>query len=61
MTQPATPQALPIYVQISERLIREITAGHIADGARLPPEREMATQLGVAVEAMGPSVPVWLL
>ena len=49
MTQSATPQALPIYVQISERLIREIAAGHIADGARLPPEREMATELGVAV------------
>lgn len=49
MTQSATPQALPIYVQISERLIREIAAGHIADGARLPPERDMAAELGVAV------------
>ena len=49
MAQSATPQALPIYVQISERLIREIAAGHIADGARLPPEREMAADLGIAV------------
>lgn len=49
MTRSATPQALPIYVQISERLIREIAAGHIADGARLPPEREMAAELGIAV------------
>ncbi len=49
MAKSATPQALPIYVQISERLIREIAAGHIADGARLPPEREMAVELGVAV------------
>lgn len=46
---PATPQALPKYIQISERLIREIAAGHIADGARLPPEREMADGLGIAV------------
>ena len=49
MAQSATPQALPIYVQISERLIREIAAGHIADGARLAPEREMAAELGIAV------------
>ena len=49
MAQSATPQALPIYVQISERLIREIAAGHIADGARLPPERDMAADLGIAV------------
>ncbi|EBA11522.1 transcriptional regulator, GntR family protein [Roseobacter sp. CCS2] len=30
-------------------LIREIAAGHLADGARLPPERDMADDLGVAV------------
>lgn len=41
--------ALPRYVQISERLIREIAAGRIADGARLPPERDMARDLGVSV------------
>lgn len=46
----STPtHALPLYVQISERLIREIAAGHIADGARLPPERDMAADLGIAV------------
>ena len=42
-------QALPKFVQVSEMLIREIAAGHLADGARLPPEREMATDLGIAV------------
>ena len=41
--------ALPRWLQVSERLIREIGAGRIADGARLPPEREMAADLGVAV------------
>lgn len=42
-------QPLPKYIQISERLIREIAAGHIADGARLAPERDMAADLGIAV------------
>jgi GntR family transcriptional regulator len=41
--------ALPKHVQLSEMLIREIIAGHLADGARLPPERRMAAELGVAV------------
>ncbi len=41
--------ALPRYIQISEMLIREIAAGHLVDGARLPPEREMAVDLGIAV------------
>jgi GntR family transcriptional regulator len=41
--------ALPKHVQLSEMLIREILAGHLADGARLPPERRMAAELGVAV------------
>ena len=44
--------ALPIYVQISEMLIRDITAGLYVDGARLPPERQMATELGVSVTTL---------
>ena len=45
----ATTSALPKFIQISEMLIREIAAGHLADGARLPPEREMAEDMGIAV------------
>ena len=41
--------ALPIYIQISELLTREITAGLYAAGDRLPPEAELAAKLGVAV------------
>lgn len=41
--------ALPKHVQLSEMLIREILAGHLVDGTRLPPERRMAAELGVAV------------
>ena len=45
----ATSPSLPKFVAVSEMLIREIAAGHLADGARLPPEREMAADLGIAV------------
>ena len=45
----AQSSALPKFIQLSEMLIREIAAGHLADGARLPPERDMADDLGVAV------------
>lgn len=41
--------ALPKYIQISEMLIRRIGAGQLADGVRLPPEREMAQTLGISV------------
>ena len=30
-------------------LIRDVAAGRLADGAKLPPERQMATDLGIAV------------
>jgi GntR family transcriptional regulator len=45
----ADQSALPKYIQVSEMLIRDIVAGRISDGARLPPERDMAGTLGVAV------------
>jgi GntR family transcriptional regulator len=41
--------ALPKHIQLSEMLIREILAGRLADGSRLPPERRMAADLDVAV------------
>lgn len=43
------PNALPKYIQISEMLIREIAAGHLADGSRLAPERDMAANLSISV------------
>lgn len=43
------PGALPLYLQISELLIRDIAAGRLIDGERLPPEREMAADLQIAV------------
>jgi GntR family transcriptional regulator len=43
------PGALPLYMQIAELLIRDVAAGRLADGERLPPERDMAAALGIAV------------
>lgn len=41
--------ALPLYVQISELLIRDIAAGRLIEGERLPPERDMAEDLGISI------------
>lgn len=46
---PQPPGSLPLYQQISELLIRDIAAGRLMDGERLPPERDMAASHGVAV------------
>ena len=47
--EPRTGGALPLYVQISELLTREIAAGIWPDGSRLPTEADLARTLGVAV------------
>ncbi len=50
MTIAAQPShALPLYVQISELLIRDIASGRLIDGERLPPERDMAEGLGISI------------
>lgn len=41
--------ALPLHMQIQELLIRDIAAGRLVDGERLPPERDMAAQHNIAV------------
>jgi GntR family transcriptional regulator len=45
----AHPGSLPLYQQIAELLIRDIAAGRLIDGERLPPERDMAVNMGIAV------------
>ena len=47
MNQP--PGSLPIYLQITELLIRDIAGGRLIDGEKLPPEREMAEKLNIAI------------
>ena len=46
---PTDAAALPIYMQVSGKLIREISSGRLIDGEKLPPERDMAADLGIAV------------
>lgn len=55
-TNNRNPNALPIYVQIAELLIREIAAGRMIDGERLPPERDMAAELKVSVGTLRKSL-----
>lgn len=47
---------LPRNVQISESLIREISAGVLANGARLPTEKQMAKGYGVSVGTLRKSL-----
>ena len=44
--------ALPIYMQICELVIRDIAAGRLVDGQKLPPEREFAKAHGTTVRTL---------
>lgn len=46
------PTELPKYLQISEYLTREIRAGRLVPGQRLPPERDLAATHRVALGTM---------
>ena len=48
---------LPIYQQIAEQISREISAGLLIDGQRLPSERQLAVDYGVAVRTLRKSLP----
>lgn len=47
---------LPRYIQISEALIRDISAGVLIDGARLPTEKQMAIDYNVSVGTLRKSL-----
>ena len=53
---PAEAGALPVYIQIAELVARQIEAGLLVEGQRLPPEREMARQHDVAVGTLRKSL-----
>ena len=53
---PVEQGALPVYIQIAELVARQIEAGLLVKGQRLPPEREMARQHGVAVGTLRKSL-----
>ena len=48
--------ALPLYVQIAELLIRDIAAGRYLNGERLPPERDLASSLSTTVTTIRKSL-----
>ena len=41
--------ALPVYVQIAELIIRDVSSGRLTNGDRLPPEREMAAEFKTSI------------
>lgn len=43
---------LPLYLQISESISREIAAGRFNDGDRLPPEHQLAKQFATTVRTL---------
>ena len=43
------PQPQPLHMQIRALLLREIMAGRLSDGTKLPPERDMAIELKTSV------------
>lgn len=47
---------IPLYLQISESISREIAAGRFAEGDRLPPERVLAKQYGTTVRTLRKSL-----
>lgn len=52
----STHGALPVYIQIAELISRQISAGHLLDGQRLPTEKIMAREYGVAVGTLRKSL-----
>ncbi|WP_138469593.1 GntR family transcriptional regulator [Poseidonocella sp. HB161398] len=44
--------AIPLYLQIAESIYRDIAAGRLPDGTRLPPERELAGQFRTTVRTL---------
>ncbi len=41
-----------VYVQVADHIAARITAGDLAPGARLPAERDLATEYGVAYDTI---------
>lgn len=56
MNTPLPSKPLPVYLQISEMLSREILAGHWRAGERIPTEAELSASLGVAVGTLRKAV-----
>ena len=44
--------SIPLYLQISESITRDMAAGRYSNGDRLPPERELAEHFGTTVRTL---------
>lgn len=42
----------PVYVRVADWVESRIKSGKLTSGARLPPERELASELGVAYDTV---------
>jgi DNA-binding GntR family transcriptional regulator len=42
----------PVYVRVADGVETRIMSGELKSGARLPPERELASDLGVAYDTV---------
>jgi GntR family transcriptional regulator len=47
---PAAPKL--VYVQVADHITARIAAGELTPGARLPAERDLATEYGVAYDTI---------
>ena len=47
LSKPPEPMRVPLYRTIADTVIRDIRRGRYVEGARLPPSRDLATQLEV--------------
>ena len=47
---PAAPKL--VYLQVADHITARIEAGELAPGARLPAERDLATEYGVAYDTI---------
>jgi len=41
--------SLPVYLQLTETLVRDIAAGRLIEGEKLRPERDMALEMGTSI------------
>ena len=48
--------SLPLYIEIAEQITRQIAAGLLVDGQKLPPERAMADQYNISVGTLRKSL-----
>jgi DNA-binding transcriptional MocR family regulator len=47
--QPTLDRSKPLYLAIADALARDVSDGVLAEGSRLPPQRELAWKLGVTL------------